>query len=73
MLAGNVVAGWQLAKSFLIAQEALSQGAEDAAFLQAKMSTARFYADHILSKVPGVRDGIVEGAASVTDMALDSF
>ena len=73
MLAGNVVAGWQLAKSFLIAQEALSQGAPDAAFLQAKMSTARFYADHILSKVPGVRDGIVEGAASVTDMALDSF
>jgi alkylation response protein AidB-like acyl-CoA dehydrogenase len=73
MLAGNVLAGWQLAKSFLIAQEALSQGAEDAAFLQAKMSTARFYADHILSKVPGVRDGIVEGAASVTDMALDSF
>ncbi len=73
MLAGNVVAGWQLAKSFLIAQEALSQGAEDAAFLQAKMSTARFYADHILSKVPGVRDGIVEGAASVTDMALEAF
>ena len=73
MLAGNVVAGWQMAKSFLIAQEALSQGAEDAAFLQAKMSTARFYADHILSKVPGVRDGIVEGAASVTDMALESF
>ena len=73
MLAGNVVAGWQLAKSFLIAQETLSQGAPDAAFLQAKMSTARFYADHILSKVPGVRDGIVEGAASVTDMALEAF
>ena len=73
MLAGNVLAGWQLARSFLIAQEALSKGADDSAFLQAKMTTARFYADHILSKVPGMRDGIVDGADSVTEMALDAF
>jgi hypothetical protein len=46
---------------------------EDAAFMQAKMATARFYADHILSKAPGVRDSIVEGAHSVTAMALESF
>jgi len=73
MLAGNVLAGWQLARSFLIAQEALSQGADDSAFLHAKITTARFYADHILSKAPGVRDSIVEGAESVTEMALDAF
>ena len=73
MLAGNVLAGWQLARSFLIAQEALSQGADDSAFLHAKITTARFYADHILSKAPGVRDSIVEGADSVTEMALESF
>jgi hypothetical protein len=41
--------------------------------MQAKMTTARFYADHILSKAPGVRDGIVDGADSVTAMALESF
>jgi len=73
MLAGNVLAGWQLARSFLIAQEALSQGADDSAFLHAKITTARFYADHILGKAPGVRDSIVEGADSVTAMALESF
>jgi alkylation response protein AidB-like acyl-CoA dehydrogenase len=73
MLAGNVLAGWQLARSFLIAQEALSQGADDSAFLHAKITTARFYADHILSKAPGMRDSIVEGADSVTEMALESF
>jgi alkylation response protein AidB-like acyl-CoA dehydrogenase len=73
MLAGNVLAGWQLARSFLIAQEALSQGADDSAFLHAKITTARFYADHILSKAPGVRDSIVEGDDSVTEMALDAF
>jgi hypothetical protein len=73
MLAGNVLSGWQLAKSFLIAQEAISQGDQDSAFMQAKMTTARFYADHILSKAPGMRDSIVQGADSVNDMALEAF
>jgi len=71
MLAGNVIAGWQMARSFVVAHHALGQG--DDAFMQAKMSTARFYADHILSKAPGVRDGIVDGADSVTAMALEAF
>ncbi len=72
MLTGNLVAGWQLARALLVAQEALTKG-EDVAFMQAKITTARFYADHILSKVPGVRDSIVDGADSVTDMALEAF
>ena len=71
MLAGNVIAGWQMARSFLAGQALLGQG--DDAFMQAKMTTARFYADHILSKAPGVRDGIVDGADSVTAMALEAF
>jgi hypothetical protein len=51
----------------------LAAGDTDTAFMQAKMVTARFYADHILSKAPSVRDGIVEGAQSVTAMALEAF
>jgi hypothetical protein len=72
MLAGNVMAGWQMARGLLAAQEQLAVG-NDAAFMQAKITTARFYADHILSKVPGLRDSIVDGAESVTAMALESF
>ena len=72
MLTGNLVAGWQLARALLVAQEAMARD-EEAAFMQAKITTARFYADHILSKVPGVRDSIVDGADSVTDMALEAF
>ena len=72
MLAGNVVAGWQLARSLLVAQEQLAQGV-DTAFMQAKITTARFYADHLLTKVPGMRDSIVEGADSVNALALDAF
>ena len=71
LLAGNVMAGWQMARSFVVAHHALGQG--DDAFMQAKMATARFYADHILSKAPSIRDSIVDGADSVTAMALEAF
>jgi alkylation response protein AidB-like acyl-CoA dehydrogenase len=72
MLAGNLMAGWQLARALLVAQSELAKG-EDVAFMQAKIVTARFYADHILSKAGGIRDSIVEGADSVTALSLDAF
>ena len=73
MLAGNVVAGWQMARALLVAEDQLAKGEGDAAFLKAKVITARFYADHLLSKAPGMRDAIVEGADSVNAMPIDSF
>ena len=76
MLAGNVVAGWQMARALLVAEQALASGdAGDfgADFMRAKITTARFYADHLLTKAPGIRDSIVEGADSVTALAVDAF
>jgi len=72
MLAGNLIAGWQLARSLLVAQALAAKG-EDAAFMNAKVTTARFYADHILAKAPGLRDSIVDGAESVTALAIGSY
>ena len=72
MLAGNLVAGWQLGRSLLVALTPKSQ-AQDAAFMQAKVATARFYAEHILVKAGATRDAIVGGAASVTALALEAF
>ena len=72
MLAGNLMAGWQLGRALLVAVEQIAQGV-DAPFMQAKITTARFYADHLLTKAPGIRDSIVEGADSVTALALESF
>ncbi|MDB5871246.1 MAG: acyl-CoA dehydrogenase [Ramlibacter sp.] len=72
MLAGNVMAGWQLARSLIAAEDLLGKG-EDKQFMQAKIATARFYAEHILAKAPGIRDSIVEGAESVTGLAIESF
>jgi len=72
LLAGNLVAGWQLGRALLVAEQQLAQG-QDAAFMKAKIATARFYADHILTRIPGVRDAIVEGADSITAMPLEAF
>ena len=76
MLAGNVVAGWQMARALLVAEQSLSSGdAGDfgADFMRAKITTARFYADHLLTKAPGIRDAIVEGSDSVNALAVDAF
>ena len=70
MLAGNLVAGWQLGRALLAAEQ---HRGEDPAFMQAKIATARFYAEHILTRAPGQRDAIVEGAASVTALPLEAF
>jgi alkylation response protein AidB-like acyl-CoA dehydrogenase len=72
MLAGNLMAGWQMARALLVAQDQMAKG-EEVAFMKAKVITARFYADHLLTKVPGMRDSIVDGAVCVTALALDAF
>jgi alkylation response protein AidB-like acyl-CoA dehydrogenase len=72
MLAGNLMAGWQMGRALLAAEDSLNEG-EDAAFMQAKIATARFYADHILTRVPGLRDSIVEGGESACALALEAF
>ena len=72
MLAGNLMSGWQMGRAMLVALEHIAKN-DDVAFMQAKVTTARFYADHILCKAPGLRDSIIAGADSVTEMALEAF
>ncbi len=72
MLAGNLMAGWQMARALMVAEDKLALG-EEADFMRAKINTARFYGDHLLSKAPGLRDSIVEGAAGTVGMAIEAF
>ena len=72
MLAGNLVAGWQMGRALLAAEQLLHKG-QDAAFMRAKIATARFYAEHILVKAAGLRDAIVHGAGSVMALPMDAF
>jgi alkylation response protein AidB-like acyl-CoA dehydrogenase len=72
-LAGIVLGGWQMARAALVAQRKLDAGEGDAAFMRAKIATARFFADHILSGASGLRHAIVDGSAGVLALEADQF
>ena len=72
MLTGNLVAGWQLGRSVLVAQALLQKG-QDTAFMQAKLATAQFYAEHILTRVAGQAEAVTGGGASVMALPMDLF
>ena len=70
LLAGNAVAGWQMAESWLAAD---ALGAEDQAFAKAKKITAAFYAQHLLPRCAAAADSICNGAESVMALASADF
>ncbi len=72
MLAGIVVAGWQMGRALIAAETRLAEGT-DVEFMRAKIATCHFYAEHILNKAPGLRDSIVDGADAATALALEAF
>jgi alkylation response protein AidB-like acyl-CoA dehydrogenase len=72
-LAGIVLGGWVMARSALIAQRKLDAGEGDESFYKAKIATARFFADHILTQAWGLQVAIVEGSAGVLALSEDQF
>jgi len=70
-LMGIVAGGWQMARAALAAERKLDSG--DRKFLEAKIATARFYADHVLVQAPGLRDTVVNGAAGVMALSEEQF
>ena len=72
-LAGIVLGGWQMARAALVADQKLKAGAGDMKFYQAKIATARFFADHLLSQAAGYRSAIIDGSAGVLALADDQF
>src|SRR5450830_1393242 len=72
-LAGIVLGGWQLGRAALVSVNKLQAGGGDASFYQAKIGTARFFADHILSQAEAYRVSIVEGSSGVMALTEDQF
>jgi 3-(methylthio)propanoyl-CoA dehydrogenase len=62
-LLGTVCAGWLTARQALAAHRRYAEARDDAAFLSAKIATARFYAEHFLALAPGYLPGLVAGSA----------
>ena len=72
-LMGVVCGGWQMARAALVAQKRLTEKSGDATFYQAKIGTARFYADHILAQAPGLCNAVMHGAAGVMALSEEQF
>jgi len=68
-LAGSVAAGWLMARAGLAAAGRRAEGTGDPAFLDAKVATARFFAEHVLPLAPGLALTVTHGGGSV--LALD--
>jgi hypothetical protein len=72
MMTGYLVAGWQMARAWLVAHERMAQGV-DVPFMQAKIHTARFYADHLLVRMHALHHAVTHGASSVCAMSSEGF
>jgi alkylation response protein AidB-like acyl-CoA dehydrogenase len=75
MLLGTVTGGWQLARAALIARERLAAGAggPDRDFYQAKIVTAKFYAEQFLPLAAAHLRAIQAGPDSLMALTDDQF
>jgi 3-(methylthio)propanoyl-CoA dehydrogenase len=69
-LCGLVLCGWQMARALLAAQ---NKEREDPAFYTAKIATARFYAEHLLSQATGLSIAITQGGHSANALNENQF
>ena len=72
-MAGVVLGGWQMARAAAISSAKLKAGGGDAKFYEAKLATARFFADQFLPQALAYRTAIVDGAASVLALSEEQF
>ncbi|WP_157270990.1 acyl-CoA dehydrogenase [Azohydromonas aeria] len=72
-LAGTVIGGWLMARLADAAATQLAAGEGDAAYLRAKVATARHYAAHVLVQAPSLRDTVLHGADTTLALADDQF
>ena len=71
-LMGITAGGWQMARSALIAEKKLPSS-DDKPFLEAKIKTARFFGDHVLSQASGLSATVTSGSAAVMALSDEQF
>jgi alkylation response protein AidB-like acyl-CoA dehydrogenase len=72
MLMGTVIGGWQFARGALVALGDTGAG-NDAAFNQAQVVMARFYAEHVLPRCTAHAAAVRAGSASTMALAAENF
>ena len=72
-LMSNVVGGYYLIKSAVIAQQFLATRSGDPNYLTSKIMTARFYAEHVLPQTAALSLTVREGGSVTLSMAEEAF
>ncbi|HET9338618.1 MAG TPA: acyl-CoA dehydrogenase, partial [Casimicrobiaceae bacterium] len=70
---GTVVGGWQMARAAEIAKRKLAAREGDSAFLNAKVTTARYYADALLPFAEAYAALATGGGEAAVALAAESF
>ena len=73
MLLGYVCGGWVMGRAALQALALLAGGAGDESFLQAKLVTAQFYAEHYLPRADACLATLQSGPASIMALTAEQF
>jgi alkylation response protein AidB-like acyl-CoA dehydrogenase len=66
---GLTVGGWLMARQALAARDAIEAGVEDPGFYEAKIATARFFAEQLLPLTVGLCDIVQAGSETIVGFA----
>jgi alkylation response protein AidB-like acyl-CoA dehydrogenase len=69
-LAGVVLCGWQMARAMMIALDKMDS---DPKFFGAKLITARFYAETVLTQSVGLAQSVLLSGVNINHMSADMF
>ena len=72
-LMGITAGGWQMARAALVAEKKLAAKEGDQTFYAAKITTARFFGDHVLSQAAGLAATVISGASTVMSLSEAQF
>ena len=73
MLCGVVAGAQQMLRAALVAKARLASGDPDVVFLEAKLTTARFYVEHILPRAGAYLAAAEAGGESVMELPEEQF
>jgi hypothetical protein len=71
-LMGNVTGGWLMTRGALASERALARGNGEAPFHRAKLTSAQFYAEHVLATAPSLLPAVA-GGSTVMEFDLEQF
>jgi alkylation response protein AidB-like acyl-CoA dehydrogenase len=69
---GVVAGGWQMARAALVCAKKIAEGDKDP-FYAAKITTAKFYATHVLSQSAWYKRQVIDGAGDVMTLPEDAY